>query len=142
MYVLPTTVAALAITVVAIVPPAGSSHFCAFSTVIEIAPPGGLTDLGDVRRAAADATGLPLDDDSLAEVTLPVTPPPETPSSILVPWPNAYLGTYVVVDSLSARGFWVYAEANGVPGLQRGGTTVLGDEDPCRSRGPPDFAIV
>lgn len=43
---------------------------------------------------------------------------------------------YLAMDSLPGEkfvwSFWVYAETNALPGLQRGGTTLLGDTDVCQ----------
>ncbi|HVM44499.1 MAG TPA: hypothetical protein VM582_01085 [Candidatus Thermoplasmatota archaeon] len=38
---------------------------------------------------------------------------------------------------------WIYLESNGIEGLQRGGSNLFGDPDPCgQDELPPDTAIV
>ncbi len=46
-------------------------------------------------------------------------------------------------DSLTGRGTWVYMESNGVPHLQRGGTTPTGETDACNDgwTGEPDTLL-
>ena len=36
---------------------------------------------------------------------------------------------------------WVYLESNGVPDLQRGGVTILGDTDPCQDYANHDMGV-
>lgn len=36
---------------------------------------------------------------------------------------------------------WVYVESNGIPGLQRGGESLLGEGDPCADNGEPDTLV-
>lgn len=37
--------------------------------------------------------------------------------------------------------FYVYLESNGEPGLQRGGTSLLGEEDHCQASENPDTLV-
>lgn len=37
---------------------------------------------------------------------------------------------------------WIYVESNGEPGLQRGGTTMLGDFDICQLSENPDQGVL
>lgn len=43
---------------------------------------------------------------------------------------------YLAIDNLPGEKYiwswWIYAETNALPGLQRGGTTLLGDTDICQ----------
>lgn len=53
---------------------------------------------------------------------------------------GAYLAIDEIAGSKSLYSIWGYLEWNGVAGLQRGGTTPLGDTDPCQEDNP-DLAI-
>lgn len=43
---------------------------------------------------------------------------------------------YVDDRDITDGGIWVYEESNGVAGLQSGGTSPLGDADPCQHENP------
>lgn len=74
--------------------------------------------------------------------------------SILVTVPGAGGATYVedrgnrgplgpMPGLVDGGGTWVYRESNGMPGLQRGGISPLGDPDPCPDGGaPPDTLLL
>lgn len=52
---------------------------------------------------------------------------------------------YMAVDDWPGEGYvwslWIYAESNGEPGLQRGGESLLGDEEVCQLSANPDLAV-
>lgn len=57
----------------------------------------------------------------------------------------AYVADYGGVECLINCMYWnirVYAESNGEPGLQRGGTTLLGDVDWCQDSESPDLGVL
>ena len=61
--------------------------------------------------------------------------------------PPSVLDTvYVRIDAILSHGYlfsiWVYLESNGIPGLQSGGTSLLGDEDVCQTTDNPDTLIL
>lgn len=52
---------------------------------------------------------------------------------------------YVALDYYEYTGQyvpWIYLETNGLAGLQRGGITLLGDEDICHVPGPHDQGVL
>lgn len=54
---------------------------------------------------------------------------------------------YVAIDEVAGEKYlisaWVYAESNGEPGLQRGGSTLLlGEQDICQNSSNPDTGIL
>ncbi len=52
---------------------------------------------------------------------------------------------YLAVDAVLSHGYlfsiWLYVESNGIPSLQRGGVTLLGDADICQDSPTPDTGI-
>ncbi len=52
---------------------------------------------------------------------------------------------YVAIDAVASHGYlfmvWIYTEANGQGGLQRGGVTLLGGADVCQDSATPDMGI-
>lgn len=47
----------------------------------------------------------------------------------------------VAGDKYEVAAVWLYKETNGIPGLQRGGTSLLGDRDSCQESDDPDLLI-
>lgn len=50
---------------------------------------------------------------------------------------------YVAIDQIDTEfvTLWIYAEHNGIEGLQRGGTTLLGDTDVCQDFENHDLGV-
>lgn len=60
---------------------------------------------------------------------------------VLVMGDQTYLALDEIAGPESLFSIWGYMETNGIPGLQRGGITLLGDADVCQDSPTPDTGL-
>ncbi len=115
---------------IAVAPGANATDFCnGRGTIIAVGTSNGVTggdvNTREIRDGIDEATGVPLvGGDGL---------------------PDFEGRVYLAVDAVLSHGttfsIWLYVEENGLPGLQRGGVTTLGEADVCQDGLNPDFGV-